>query len=111
MKQQQQQQQKQRDEDLCAACAHVAFRLGSQSRHLDEREPFICAPVGNDNDSPALHDAVQSLLDDVLRVCVEGGGRFVQEEHAGPAHRDHNSRHTALSMSVQLPLDEKPSGC
>ena len=44
-------------------------------------------PVGDDEDRPAPHEAVQPLLDELLRPGIDRGGGLVQDQHRGLGHR------------------------
>ena len=58
--------------------------------------------VGDDDASPALPGLVQSLLNYLLTLCVQGRGGFVQEEDLGVPHQSTGYGNSLLLTSRQL---------
>ena len=62
--------------------------------------------VGNDEDCPALHQAVKTALDELFRSGIDGGGRLVEDEHRRFGHGcARNGEQLALTLREVAPSE------
>ncbi len=62
----------------------------------------LASPVSNDDGGPAFPCPVQSLLDNLLTLRVQGRGGLVQEEDLGVPHQSTGDGNPLLLSSAQL---------